>query len=134
MVLDERMRRAKARPAQSLRPAVPKGIKRKLRIDGEITVANLAHELGVKAAELVKLLMTMGQPATINQFIDFDTASILAADYNAEIVNVAYHMAGATAAKASIPKPLRARKPRSAEAGRLGEGTAGEGVGMFISR
>ena len=30
--------------------------------------------------------MTMGQPATINQFIDFDTASILAADYNAEIV------------------------------------------------
>ncbi len=90
VVLDERMRRAKARPAQSIRPAVPKGIKRKLRIDGEITVANLAHELGVKAAELVKLLMTMGQPATINQFIDFDTASILAADYNAEIVNVAF--------------------------------------------
>jgi len=91
LVLDKHMQRGKGRPGKDVpRPAAPKGVKRKLRIDGEITVANLAHELGVKAAELVKKLMTMGQPATINQFIDFETASIVAEDYGAEIVNVAF--------------------------------------------
>jgi translation initiation factor IF-2 len=111
VVLDERLRRAKARPSQPLKPTAPKGIKRKLRIDGEITVANLAHELGVKAAELVKLLMTMGQPATINQFIDFDTATIIASDYNAEVVNVAFDESDIIVKKKVVDKEKELSRP-----------------------
>lgn len=68
----------------------PAKVKRKVRIDGEMTVSNLAHEMGVKAAELVKLLMQMGQPATMNQFIDFDTAAILAQELGHEVTNVSF--------------------------------------------
>ena len=74
-----------------MRSAQPhKIVHRKVRIDNEITVANLAHEMGVKANELIKLLMSMGQPATVNQQVDFDTASLLAQELGHEVVNVAF--------------------------------------------
>jgi translation initiation factor IF-2 len=111
VILDEKLRRNKPRPVQGARPVPNKGAKRKLRIDGEITVANMAHELGVKAAELVKKLMLMGQPATINQFIDFDTASILAEDYNAEIVNIAFDEAEVIAKPKEEDHKKQARPP-----------------------
>jgi translation initiation factor IF-2 len=42
-----------------------------------ITVADLAHSMSVKSAEVIKLLMGMGQMVTINQVLDQDTAMIL---------------------------------------------------------
>ena len=42
-----------------------------------ITVAELAHKMAIKAAELIKSLMKMGQMVTINQVLDRDTAMIL---------------------------------------------------------
>ena len=42
-----------------------------------ITVAELAHKMAVKAAELIKVLMKMGQMVTINQPLDQDTAMIV---------------------------------------------------------
>jgi len=42
-----------------------------------ITVAELAHAMAVKSAEVIKLLMGMGQMVTINQVLDQDTAMIL---------------------------------------------------------
>ena len=42
-----------------------------------ITVAELAHEMAVKSAEVIKLLMGMGQMVTINQVLDQDTAMII---------------------------------------------------------
>ena len=62
-------------------------------ISGELT-ENTDREgltlMGVKAAELIKLLMSMGQPATVNQSIDFETAAILAQELGHEVVNVAF--------------------------------------------
>ena len=72
----------------SMAPAVK--IKRRISIDGDITVANLAHEMGVKGAELIKLLMQMGTPATLNQMIDFGTAEVLAAELGHEVYSVAF--------------------------------------------
>ena len=43
-----------------------------------ITVGELAHKMSVKAAELIKSMMKMGQMVTINQVLDRDTAMILA--------------------------------------------------------
>lgn len=42
-----------------------------------ITVAELAHKLAVKASELIKHMMKLGQMVTINQVLDQETAMIL---------------------------------------------------------
>ena len=42
-----------------------------------ITVSELAHAMAVKSAEVIKLLMGMGQMVTINQILDQDTAMII---------------------------------------------------------
>ncbi len=42
-----------------------------------ITVSELAHKMAIKASEVIKALMKMGQMATINQPLDQDTAMIM---------------------------------------------------------
>lgn len=42
-----------------------------------ITVAELAHKMAIKASEVIKTLMKMGQMVTINQPLDQDTAMII---------------------------------------------------------
>ena len=42
-----------------------------------ITVAELSHQMAVKASEVIKLLMKLGQMVTINQVLDQETAMIV---------------------------------------------------------
>ena len=42
-----------------------------------ITVSELAHKMAIKASEVIKVLMKMGQMVTINQPLDQDTAMIV---------------------------------------------------------
>ena len=67
---------------------VPKAIKRKIKIHDGITVGELAKRMGVKGAELIKKLLALGVMATINQLLDNDTATLLAADFEYEIETV----------------------------------------------
>ena len=50
---------------------------REVNVPETITVADLAHAMSVKSAEVIKLLMGMGQMVTINQILDQDTAMII---------------------------------------------------------
>ena len=50
-----------------------------------MTIGNLAKELGITAAELIKKLFTLGILATVNNSIDFENASLLVMDYNKEL-------------------------------------------------
>jgi len=50
---------------------------REVMIPETITVADLAHKMSVKAAEVIKALMKLGSMSTINQVLDQDTAIIL---------------------------------------------------------
>jgi translation initiation factor IF-2 len=50
---------------------------REIHVPETITVADLAHKMSVKAAEVIKSLMKMGQMVTINQVLDQDTAMII---------------------------------------------------------
>ena len=50
---------------------------RDVHIPETITVSELAHKMSVKGAEVIKLLMGMGQMVTINQVLDQDTAMII---------------------------------------------------------
>ncbi|MEO5766647.1 MAG: translation initiation factor IF-2 N-terminal domain-containing protein, partial [Casimicrobiaceae bacterium] len=51
---------------------------RDVTIPETISVADLAHKMSVKAAEVIKALMKLGQMVTINQVLDQETAMILA--------------------------------------------------------
>ncbi|AKU12515.1 translation initiation factor IF-2 [Azoarcus sp. CIB] len=50
---------------------------REIHVPETITVADLAHKMAVKAAEVIKALMKMGSMVTINQVLDQETAMIL---------------------------------------------------------
>ncbi len=55
----------------------PDATPKEIIVPETITVAELAHKMAIKAAELIKSLMKMGQMVTINQVLDRDTAMIL---------------------------------------------------------
>jgi translation initiation factor IF-2 len=59
-------------------PSASAPIVRDITIPETITVADLARKLSVKAAEVIKALMKLGQMVTINQVLDQETAIILA--------------------------------------------------------
>jgi translation initiation factor IF-2 len=71
-------------------PAAPKPGKRRIKIDEAITVANLARQMGVKAAEVLKKLLLLGLPANINQAMDFDTAALLASEFDFDVEKVGF--------------------------------------------
>lgn len=52
-----------------------------ITIPEPITVKDLAHELKITAAELLKTMMNFGTIVTLNTDLDFDTAFMLAAEY-----------------------------------------------------
>jgi translation initiation factor IF-2 len=52
-------------------------IVRDIHVPETITVADLAHKMSVKASEVIKQLMKLGQMVTINQVLDQETAMIL---------------------------------------------------------
>jgi translation initiation factor IF-2 len=69
---------------------ISKAIKRIIRISDSITVGELAKRMGVKANELIAELMRQGSMVTINHPLDYESATILAAEFNYEIENVAF--------------------------------------------
>jgi translation initiation factor IF-2 len=85
--LKKKGRPVKEKKAPSTLP--PKASKRVFKIEEVITVADLAHRMGIKAADVIKKLIEMGMPTTLNQLLDADTARLLAQEYGYEVENVA---------------------------------------------
>ncbi|MFQ5442781.1 MAG: translation initiation factor IF-2, partial [Thermodesulfobacteriota bacterium] len=69
---------------------VPKATKRVVRIAEAISIAELSQRLGVKANELIKKLMGLGVMATVNQFVDIESATLLAQEYGYDVENVSF--------------------------------------------
>ncbi len=63
--------------AAAAMPAAAEAIVREIHVPETISVADLAHKMSVKAAEVIKLMMKMGQMVTINQVLDQETAMIV---------------------------------------------------------
>lgn len=57
------------------RPTSP--VVREVKVPENITVADLAQRMSIKAAEVIKVLMKMGMMVTINQPLDRDTAILV---------------------------------------------------------
>lgn len=64
---------------------VPKASKRRIKVPDVISVAELARRMGVKAAQLIKKLMELDMKATLNQAIDFDSAALVASEFEYEL-------------------------------------------------
>ncbi|MCI5222555.1 MAG: translation initiation factor IF-2 [Candidatus Electrothrix sp. AR4] len=62
-----------------------KAIKRRIKVFDTISVGDLAKRMGVKANELIAKLMGLGVMATLNQSLDLDTATLVAADFGYEV-------------------------------------------------
>ena len=84
-------RRRRDRPAAKATPtAAPKASKKVVRIDGTISVGELAAQLGAKAAEVQGRLMAIGTMATVNQALDPEVAEQVATQYDFEVQNVGF--------------------------------------------
>ena len=68
----------------------PRASKRVVRITEGVTVGDLGRSMGVKAGDLIRKLMDLGQMATLNQVLDVDTASLLANEFGYTVENVAF--------------------------------------------
>ncbi|MGB7480873.1 MAG: translation initiation factor IF-2 [Burkholderiaceae bacterium] len=60
--------------------APTEAIVKDVHVPETITVAELAHKMAVKASEVIKHLMKLGQMVTINQVLDQETAMIVVED------------------------------------------------------
>ncbi len=66
----------------------PKASKRVIKIDQTMKVADLAQEMGIKAAQLTKTLMGQGVMATMATELDFDTIALIVPEFGFEAQNV----------------------------------------------
>ena len=86
------MRRRRGKKSGGPKKASPqaKAIKRRVEMDEIITVSQLAHAMSVKSGQVIKTLMGMGQMATANQPLDYETASLVAEEFEFEVINASF--------------------------------------------
>lgn len=95
---------------QSTQPL--KAAKRKIRITEAIRVADMAHQMGLKANEIIKVLFGLGIMATINQTLDIDTATLVAAEFGYEVEKVGFSEDDYLVPKeVDAPETLKPRPP-----------------------
>ena len=75
---------------QKTQITTPKAIKRRVKIDDTIELAELAKRMGIKANEMIVKLMGMGVMATVNQTIDYDTAALVAVEFDYEVERASF--------------------------------------------
>lgn len=61
---------------------------REVKIGETITVGDLAQQMSVKAAEIIKFMFKLGTPATINQVLDQETAQLVAEELGHKVILV----------------------------------------------
>ncbi|MFT6821162.1 MAG: translation initiation factor IF-2 [Myxococcota bacterium] len=81
--------RRKSSGPKAASPA-PKGMKRKIRIDNVVSVAELAHAMGQKSSVVMKELIGLGQMVTVNDMLDIETAELVANEFEYTVENVGY--------------------------------------------
>ncbi len=77
-------------PGQKTQITTAKAIKRRVKIDETIVLSELAKRMGIKANEMIVKLMGMGVMATVNQTIDYDTAVLVAGEFDYEVEKASF--------------------------------------------
>lgn len=66
------------------KPVAP--INRDIVLNGPVTVGDLAQKMAVKAVEVIKVLMKLGEMVTINQYLELETAQIVAEEMGHKVI------------------------------------------------
>ncbi len=88
-----------------------KAAKRVVDMDKTISVGNLAHAMGVKSSAVITKLMGMGTMVTINAEIDFDTATLVAQEFQFEVKDVSFNEAKVLEGKEQVKQEGESRPP-----------------------
>jgi len=91
----------------------PKASKRVIRINEATTPGELAKSMGIKAGEVLGVLMRLGLMKSINDVIDFDTASLVADEFQYTVENTAVSVESLLQAggEAAVPDEALATRP-----------------------
>ncbi len=96
---------------QKTQITVAKAIKRRIKIDEAIILADLAKRMGIKANEIIQSLMTLGVMATVNQSLDFETAALVASEFHYEVERATFEEEVILKQEKDDPKKLTERPP-----------------------
>ncbi len=83
----------------------------KIDIMENITVADLAKKMNLKASDIIQKLFNMGMMVTINQNIDYDTASIIASEFGCEVHLVSLYDETIIESEEDKPEDMEPRAP-----------------------
>jgi translation initiation factor IF-2 len=89
----------------------PKAIKRRIKIQEDVTVVELAKAMGVKAVELIKKLVALGVMVNLNSSIDFDSASLVAEDFGYELELEKFEIGSIVEEVVDKPEDMKPRPP-----------------------
>ena len=89
----------------------PKAIKRRIRISEAIRVGELAKQMGVRASDVINKLLGLGIMVTINQSIDVDAASLIAAEFGYQVEAVTAEYDELLQRTEAEPRNLKPRAP-----------------------
>jgi translation initiation factor IF-2 len=102
---------AKITTDQKPQITVAKAIKRRVKIDDTIVLAELAKRMGIKAADMIRTLMGLGVMVTVNQTIDFETAVLVASEFDYEVERAAFEEDTIMKTQADAPENMMPRPP-----------------------
>lgn len=77
-----------SRAGLSTQKTTPRASKRVVKVNQTMKVSDLAQEMGLKAAQITKTLMTQGVMATMSTDLDFDTIALIVPEFGFEAQNV----------------------------------------------
>jgi len=113
--------RAYASPRRKRRDALParrsaaasaaKPARRVVRVEGTISVAELARQLGAKAAQVQGKLMALGTMVSIHQTIDIETAGRVAKEFGFEVQDVGFQEQSFLEAPATAESEALVKRP-----------------------
>ena len=83
----------------------------KIDIMENITVADLAKKMNLKASDIISKLFQMGMMVSINQQIDYETAAIIASEYGCEVHLVSLYDETVIESEEDRPEDMVPRAP-----------------------
>ena len=101
----------KVAAGQKTQITTAKAIKRRIKVDEAIMLSELAKRMGIKASEIIKMLMGQGIMATVNQSIDYETACLVAAEFEYEVEKAAFEEDELIKIEKDDPEALAERPP-----------------------
>ena len=105
----DKRKQQKQQPAPQVNPT--KAIKKVLKLEDYVQVAELARRMGLKAAQLLSKLMMMGEMVGINDKISYDMAQLLAEEFGFTAENVALNEETYIEVTESNPENMVPRPP-----------------------